>query len=168
MFKYDDCNKRVVEECLKAVDQYRGTKSNNMFDAFYHSHLDCFVSLIEDWKKLEEDSFAVIMCRKGHKYEDSHYSPVYATVCKKPHWDSEGIMLTGGFYDATKFDLASPDLYPMLKFINNRFPDKEFEVIVLSKGVIGDRPKELWSIDSTRGDFDETGEVAGAFVKEVG
>lgn len=167
MYKHDKCNKKVADESLKFIEMYRNKKENSIYDDFYHSHLDCFEELIGDWKKQEEDCYAIIMCRKGHKHDDGSYSPVYATVCKKPHWDDEGIMLTSGLYDATKFDLSCEDLFPIYNYIKSRFPERNFKVVYINKGVFGTNPRELWSSKEVRGNFDETGEISGILIKEV-
>lgn len=167
MFRHDSCNKNTVKECLGTINFYRAQKENSIYDYFYHSHLDCFESLIEDWQNECENSFAVIMDRKGHKNSNNTYSPVYATVCMKPHWEQEGIMLSGGLYDATKFDLDSDDLYPILKYIQEKFPSRNFEVVHINKGVFGDLPREVWSDENVNGNFDRTGEINGNFVKTV-
>lgn len=165
MFKHDSCNKEVVEECLKRISFVRDNKSNSIFDDFYRSHLDCFESLIEDWKDLENNSFAVIVCRKGHKNSDNTYSPVYATICMKDHWTDEGVMLTSGLYDATKFDLTSEDLYIFLKYCNSTFKNREFSIIYLDKSIFGDKPRELWSDDIVNCGFTKSGVFKGINLK---
>lgn len=167
MYKHDKCNKKVANESLKFIEMYRNKKENSIYDDFYHSHLDCFEGLIEDWKKQEEDCYAVIICNKGTEYEDGVFLPNYATVCVKPHWGSEGIMLTSSFYDATKFDLSCEDLFPVYNYIKSRFPDKDFKVVYIDKGVFGNKPRELWSSKEVRGNFDKTGEISGTLIKEV-
>lgn len=133
MFKHDECNKALSEECLKFIDIYRGTKENNISDAFYHKHLDCFVSLIEDWKEQEKDSFAVIMSGKEAKY-----------VTVTSNNDSITFTLTTSIYDATKFFLNSSDLYLLLDRVKDSFTDKEFEVIYINKKVFGDSQRQVW------------------------
>ena len=116
-----------------------------------------FEELIEDWKEQEEDCYAVIMCDK----------PLYVTVCMKPHWDSEGILITSSLYDATKFDLSCEDLFPIYNYIKSRFPERNFKVVYINKGVFGTNPRELWSSKEVRGNFDETGEISGTLIKKV-
>lgn len=167
MFRHDECNKRVADESLKAIESYRHRKSDSVFDDFYRSHLDCFEILIEDWKKMQDDYFMVIICREGNKYSNGTISPNYVTICTRPRYISEGVLLARDLYNATKFDLDSIDLYSIFKFVKKKFPDMEFELIPVNKGIFGSSPREVWSNDAVRGNFDKTGEIAGSFVKGV-
>lgn len=167
MYKHDKCNKKVANESLKFIEMYRNKKENSIYDDFYHSHLDCFEELIEDWKKQEEDCYAVIMCDKGIEFDGGVWLPSYATVCIKPHWSSEGILISTSLYDATKFDLSCEDLFPIYNYIKSRFPKRDFKVVYINKGVFGTSPRELWSSKEVSGNFDETGEISGILIKEV-
>ena len=157
----------MAEESLKRIDFYLSRKNDDMFDDFYRSHLGCFTSTIEDWQQEEESCFAVICVVNGHKHDSGDVTPTYATVCKSPHWGSqEGIMLTSGLYDATKFDLFSDDLVLVFNHVKSKFPDKDVQIVKIPKVVCGSNPKELWSSDNVRGDFDTTGKISGTVVKE--
>lgn len=167
MFIHNKFNEDLSNECLSLIEKYKVKKSNSISDDFYKSHLDCFTSLIEDWKDDCKNCFAIIINEKGHMQDNGTYSPVYATICKSPHWCTEGVLLSGNLYDATKFDLNSQDLYPILGYLKERFPSRKFNVIKVNKSIFGSNPKELWSDKYTRGDFDKSGRINGNFVKEV-
>lgn len=149
-FIYDS----VVDESLERIEFYREKKDNNIFDDFYHSHLNCMQELLEQCKEDMKMKYVVIFAPKGHRNKDGSYSPVYVTVCKKPHWESEGIMLQGGLYDATKFDQYSDDIDLILKYCRACFPDKQFCVVDVDKRILGTNPREVW--EDVKGDFAET------------
>lgn len=168
MYNHTNCNKEVVEDSLRRIDFYIPKKENNIFDYFYMSHLNCFMSLIEDWKSEEENCFAIIYIKDGHVYDSGEVSPTYATICKSPHWGKqEGVMLTSGLYDATKFDLFSEDLPYFLSYIKKRYPDKNVSIAKIPKDICGSNPRELWSNAEIRGDFDTTGLLNGNIIKDI-
>jgi len=78
---YQDCAK----EALKRIDFYRERKENNVFDDFYHSHLDLMQKLLEKFCQADEKYVALIMAKKRNQYEDGNSTPLYVTICKKPH-----------------------------------------------------------------------------------
>lgn len=78
MLIHDNCNKKLVDDCLKRIDFYKKHKNNDIFDDFYHPHLDCFESLIEDWKAEEENCYAVIMSK--YIEDGGKFDPLYVTV----------------------------------------------------------------------------------------
>lgn len=165
MFKFT--NNNIVKECIRRIDFYREHKDNNQFDDFYHSHLDCMQELLEGYQGLLENFFYVICAVEDNKYSNGEVTSNYVTVCKKPHWESEGIMITGGLHDATKFDIDSKDIKSIMEYCKKRFPSKKFDVVLVDKKLLSSIPREVWSIDSIRGDFDETGEISGNFVKDI-
>lgn len=63
MLTHDNCNNKLVDDCLKRIDFYKKHKNNDIFDDFYRSHLDCFENLIEKWKAEAENCYAVIMSK---------------------------------------------------------------------------------------------------------
>ena len=40
------------------------------------------------------ECLGVLCAPKGHTDKNGKTSPVYATICKRPHWDFESVMLT--------------------------------------------------------------------------
>lgn len=149
----------VVEESLARIEFYRQKKDNNIFDDFYHSHLDCMQELLEQCKEDMIMKYTVIICQEGHKYDSGETTPVYVTICKKPHWDSEGIMLQSGFYDATKFNPYDDDIKLILEYVRASFPDRKFCTIDIDKRILGSRPREVWS--DIKGTFDEDKSING-------
>lgn len=165
MFRFTD--KNIVSECLKRIKFYRSHKENSIYDNFYHTHLDCMEELLEGYQNLQKNFFYVICVINAHTYSNGEVCSHYITVCKKPHWESEGIMITSGIYDATKFDIECRDIKPIMKYCKERFPDKEFQVCLVDKRLLSSIPREVWSLEDIRGDFDTTGEIAGNFVKNI-
>lgn len=155
----------LVDECLKRIELYRMQKENNMFDTFYHSHLDLMEKLLEDEKDKKNRVFKLIIEPSGNLFDSGVVTPNYVTICKSPHWNgNEGVMLTCGTYDATKFDYDEKDLDDILKFVRGRFPGRKFEVVDISKTVFGNTPREVWSSNYVKCDFDETGMIGGEVV----
>lgn len=153
MFKYDKCNMKLIDEMLKFVELFKDSENKDI--VIPNSYLDCFVSLINDWKNSVNDYNAVIVNRKGHRNKDDTYSMTFATNCIKPHWNSEGVMFTSGVWDATKFPLDYEDLWLFLKYIKNSKLTGDFDVLLLPKSVSGNN--ENWGKESVRGNFDTTG-----------
>lgn len=114
-----------------------------------------------------DDYFVVIACELGHIYESGEISPTFATLCIKPHWDSDGVMFTSGIYDATKFNLDDEDLDKIFEVVQERNKNKDLSLVLVPKMMCGSLPRECWSSKSTRGSFDETGELFGENIKEV-
>lgn len=75
MFIHDDCNKKLADNCLKRIEFYREHKNNDIYDDFYHFHLNCFESLINVWKAEEENCYAVIMSKDI--IENGKFNPLY-------------------------------------------------------------------------------------------
>lgn len=161
-------NKKIVDEALSRIDLYYSLKENNMLDTFYVSHLSCMQELLEKYNEALDGMLYVICAVDDNKYSTGECTPNYVTVCKKPHWEQEGLMITRGIYDATKFNIECCDIKPILKYCESKFPDKKFEVVPVDKRTLGNLPRELWSDERIRGDFDKTGKISGIFVKDVG
>lgn len=110
--------------------------------------------------------YLCILCApKGLVDKNGKTSPVYATICKKPHWDFEGVMLTSGTHDATKIEPTCPDLEPLLNYCNNHFNDREFIIIKVPINEFGKSLKhELWSNEKIKDDFSETHKIKDCVV----
>lgn len=112
--------------------------------------------------------YKVIVNVKGHVYESGATSPNYVTVCKKPHWDTEGIMLQGNLGDATKFEVYDSDVDVIFEYTKKRYEGKrEFAIVEVDERILSTPLREVWGIGDIKGDFDETGLINGNFVKEV-
>lgn len=144
MFRHDTCNKNTAKESLRFIESYRERKNNDMYDDFYHSHLNCFEALIEDWEEQEKTSIALIICTDGHKNSDGSFSPTYLKICEGSRLGSSGIMFQSNLYDATKFALDSKNLESFLDYVKETFPDNSFKIIFMDKVVFGSRRLELW------------------------
>ena len=147
---YQDCAK----EALRRIDFYREKKENNVFDDFYHSHLDLMQELLEEFCQADEKYIALIVARERNQYEDGNSTPLYVTICKKPHWTHGDIMTTSGTHDATKFKPSSEDLQEILKILNK--DDRKYEMVLMDKRCLETNRHEYWEDGTVRGDWDET------------
>lgn len=105
------------------------------------------------------DYNAVIVRRK----EDGKLS--FATFCIKPHWDSEGVMFTGGTWDATKFPLDSEDLGLFYNYLKDNNKDYDIDIVLLLKSV--DSNNQNWENEKVRGNYEKTGMFKETNLKEV-
>ena len=147
---YQDCAK----EALKRIEFYRKMKEDNVFDYFYHSHLDLMQELLEEFCQVDEKYVALIVRKERHHYESGNSTPLYVTICKKPHWDKSGIMTTSGTHDATKFKPSSEDLWEILRILNEN--GEKYERVLIDKRCLEELRNEYWEDDVVRGDWDET------------
>lgn len=154
---FSACWHECAKEALRRIDFYREKKENSMFDDFYHSHLDLMQELLEEFQEVDEKYVALIVTKERHQYEDGNSTPRYVTVCKKPHWNREGVMVTGGTHDATKFKPSSEDLQEILKILNK--DGEKYETVLMDKRCLESFRHEYWEDESVRGDWDETHQV---------
>lgn len=151
MFNHYECNRKLTDECIKFIELYRQRKENNIFDAFYHSHLDCFTSLIEDWKNSERDCYAVIACDFD-----------FVQITQK-----SGVVLVKNVAEATMFDLSDDDLYDIFSYIKKQVVTDKYKIIPVDKILLHEKELNLWSDKNIQGNFAVTGEINEDFVKEV-
>ncbi len=147
---YQDCAK----EALRRIDFYRERKENNMFDDFYHSHLDLMQELLEEFCQVDEKYVALIIAKRRHQYDSGNTTPKYVTICKKPHWTHEGVMTTSGTHDATKFKPSSEDLREILKILNK--DGDKYETVLMDRRCLETLRNEYCEDTAIRGDWDET------------
>lgn len=108
------------------------------------------------------DFFKVIAVRRGHQYEDGTYTPLYTTFCKKPTWANEGLLLTSGLFDATKFEVDNNDIDSLLAYCKEHVPKYDYEVVLVSRLQLGTNTRSFWK--DTKGDFEETRLIGRIYV----
>lgn len=141
-----------AKEALRRIGRYREKKNND--GAFDHSHLDLMQELLEEYQQVDERYVAMIVTKSRHQYENGNSTPRYVTICKKPHWDKNGIMITGSTHDATKFRPSCKDLDEILEILDK---DKiAFKTVLMDKRCLESFRNEYWEDDNVRGDWDET------------
>ncbi len=148
--KFDECRQNVATEALARIDLYRKTKNNDCFDSFYHSHLDLMEELLKEYQSVDEKYVSVIITKERKQIDENSSVPRYVTVCRKPHWSHEGVMVTGGPYDATKFRPSSPDLQKILSSLNK--DGEKYETVLIDKRCLGSQRNEYWEDAAVRGD----------------
>ncbi len=128
---FSQCRQDCAKEVVRRIEFYRKRKQDNVFDDFYHSHLDLMQELLEEFQKVDEKYVALIVAKERNQYEDGNSTPRYVTICKKPHWTHEGVMTTSGTHDATKFKPSSEDLREILRILNK--DAEKYEIVLMDK-----------------------------------
>lgn len=147
----------VAKETLAKIDFYRKLKDGNCFDFFYQSHLDLMEELIEDYLRVDEKYVKVIVSKDRKQLSEDSSILSYVTICKKPHWSHDGVMLTSSTNDATKFKPSSPDLKEILSILNK--DGEKYETVLIDKRCLSSKRNEYWEDEAVRGDWDETHEI---------
>lgn len=151
---FSKCWQDCAKEAVRRIEFYRERKEDNVFDDFYHSHLDLMQELLKEFQKVDEKCVALIVTKERHRYEDGNSTPKYVTICKKPHWTQEGIMTTSGTHDVTKFKPSSEDLEEILRILNK--DAEKYEMVLMDKRCLETNRHEYWEDEAVRGDWDET------------
>ena len=62
------CWQKCAKDALRRIDFYRERKENNVFDDFYHSHLDLMQELLEEFCQVDEKCVALIVRKERYIY----------------------------------------------------------------------------------------------------
>ena len=98
----------------------------------------------------------VIMCER--RPEDKH--PRYVTICRKEHWGKEGVMITSGTWDATKFSSRDKDVHILTSYLNKTREDN-FVIKSIDEYHLNLIRNEYWSDEQVNCGFKKDGIFEG-------
>lgn len=82
------------------------------------------------------------------KRTEEHKGPSYVTICMKGHWDvsEDGIMITSGTWDATKFDIDDMEAGLFAEYLTEvHMLGYAYEVVPIDERHLSPIRHEYWS-----------------------
>lgn len=131
-FKGEEMSITIYGEVKQRIEFYRENKENNIFDDFYHSHLNYMLKCMEFYEKSKQHKYKVIMLCGSTKFKDEF-------IVAQRNLTLEGnVVISVGLFGHSG-DAITDVQKIMLDDMHKRKIDMADEIYVINKdGYIGD------------------------------